>query len=356
MYIQEVESSSTTLVFGQRFTIRFLISGKWEWDPFNFVNGIIYSPNDIPKEVIMSNIKTVVVKFNGQSYNATLDPESQKYEVSITAPNESSWSQPDHVFKAVIEATDKANNVATMDSDNPTYGDQLKIRVLEKTKPTATIVSPTQGSVLGASEQDIVLEMSDNGGSGLNETTVVFTVNGESHAGDLSFTDHEGKRRATYHATGLKDGQNTITFQVTDNDGNISELATTTFVVSTTAPSLTVDTPTEGLITNSNRLTVIGSTTPGSDAVTIADVKVNNASVSLTGDRTKTFSHEITLTEGENTITVVSTDSIGKATSVTRHVTLDTKAPIITDVVAEATTVDSGGTIKITFKVTDPEA
>lgn len=37
----------------------------------------------------------------------------------------------------------------------------------------------------------------------------------------------------------------------------------------------------------------------------------------------------------------------------TRHVTLDTKIPIITDVVAEATTVDSGGTIKITFKVTD---
>lgn len=215
------------------------------------------------------------------------------------------------------------------------------------------IVSPTQGSVLGASEQDIVLEMSDAGGSGLNETTVVFTVNGESHAGDLSFTDHESKRRATYHATGLNDGQNTITFQVTDNDGNVSELATTTFVVSTTAPSLTVDTPTEGLITNSNRLTVTGSTTPGSDAVTIADVKVNNASVKLSGDSTKTFSHEVTLTEGKNTITIVSTDSIGKATTVTRHVTLDTKAPIITDVVAEATTVDSGGTIKITFKVAD---
>ena len=127
----------------------------------------------------------------------------------------------------------------------------------------------------------------------------------------------------------------------------------TAFVVSTTAPSLTVNTPTEGLITNSNRLTVTGSTTPGSDAVTIADVKVNNASVKLSGDSTKTFSHEVTLTEGKNTITVVSTDSIGKATTVIRYVTLDTKAPIITDVVAKATTVDSGGTIKITFKVTD---
>lgn len=301
----------------------------------------------------MSAIKETYIMFNGQKVVAHYDEKTKTWTATTNAPANSSWSQPDHVYKVEIHAVDVANNEATMTSANPTYGDQLKIRVLEKSKPTATIVSPTQGSVLGASEQDIVLEMSDAGGSGLNETTVVFTVNGESHAGDLSFTDHESKRRATYHATGLNDGQNTITFRVTDNDGNVSELATTTFVVSTTAPSLTVNTPTEGLITNSNRLTVTGSTTPGSDAVTIADVKVNNASVKLSGDSTKTFSHEVTLTEGKNTITVVSTDSIGKATTVTRHVTLDTKAPIITDVVAEATTVDSGGMIKITFKVTD---
>lgn len=301
----------------------------------------------------MSAIKEAYIMFNGQKVVAHYDEKTKTWTATTNAPANSSWSQPDHVYKVEIHAVDAANNKATMTSADPTYGDQLKIRVLEKSKPTATIVSPTQGSVLGASEQDIVLEMSDAGGSGLNETTVVFTVNGESHARDLSFTDHEGKRRATYHATGLNDGQNTITFRVTDNDGNVSELATTTFVVSTTAPSLTVNTPTEGLITNSNRLTVTGSTTPGSNAVTIADVKVNNASVKLSGDRTKTFSHEVTLTEGKNTITVVSTDSIGKATTVTRHVTLDTKAPIITDVVAEATTVNSGGTIKITFKVTD---
>lgn len=302
----------------------------------------------------MSAIKETYIMFNNQKVVAQYDEKTKTWTATTNAPANSSWSQPDHVYKVEIHAVDAANNEATMTSADPTYGGQLKIRVLEKSKPTATIVSPTQGSVLGASEQDIVLEMSDAGGSGLNETTVVFTVNGESHAGDLSFTNHEGKRRATYHATGLTDGENTITFQVTDNDGNVSNLATTTFIVSTAAPSLTVDTPTEGLITNSNKLTVTGSTTPGSSAVTIASVKVNNQSVSLTGSGTKkTFSHEITLVEGQNTITVVSTDSIGKVTTVTRHVTLDTKAPIITDVHAEAVTVDAGGRVKITFKVTD---
>lgn len=302
----------------------------------------------------MSAIKKAYIMFNGQEVVAQYDEKTETWTATTNAPANSSWSQPDHVYKVEIHAVDAANNKATMTSADPTYGDQLKIRVLEKSKPTATIVSPTQGSVLGASEQDIVLEMSDAGGSGLNETTVVFTVNGESHAGDLSFTDHESKRRATYHATGLTDGENTITFQVTDNDGNVSNLATTTFIVSTAAPSLTVNTPTEGLITNSNKLTVTGSTTPGSSAVTIASVKVNNQSVSLTGSSTKkTFSHEIALVEGQNTITVVSTDSIGKVTTVTRHVTLDTKAPIITDAHAEAVTVDAGGRVKITFKVID---
>lgn len=176
----------------------------------------------------MSAIKEAYIMFNGRKVIAQYDEGTKTWTATTNAPANSSWSQPDHVYKVEIHAVDAANNEATMTSADSTYGDQLKIRVLEKSKPTATIVSPTQGSVLGASEQDIVLEMSDAGGSGLNETTVVFTVNGESHAGDLSFTDHESKRRATYHATGLNDGQNTITFQVTDNDGNVSELATRT--------------------------------------------------------------------------------------------------------------------------------
>ena len=305
----------------------------------------------------MSAIKEAYIMFNGQKVVATYDDESKTWTATTNAPANSSWSQPDHIYPVEIHAVDEANNQVTMTKDDPTYGDQLKIRVLEKTKPTATIVSPTQSSVLGSKEVDIVLEMSDAGGSGLNETTVVFTVNSQDHKADLEFADHEGKRRATYHATGLTDGENTITFQVTDNDGNVSQLATTTFIVSTAAPSLNVTTPTEGLITNSNKLTVSGSTTPGSGAVTIATVKVNNQTVELSGEgSTKNFSHEITLVEGQNTITIVSTDSIGKTTTVTRHVTLDTKAPVITDVHAEAVTVDAGGRVKITFKVTDPEA
>ena len=143
-----------------------------------------------------------------------------------------------------------------------------------------------------------------------------------------------------------------VSLQVTDNDGNVSDVATVSFVISTSAPTLNVTSPTEGLLTNSNKVTVSGTAAAGSDAVTLSSVKINGEAVSVGSGGA--FSKEITLQEGENTITVVAEDSIGKTTTVTRHVTVDTKAPVISDVEAEATTVNANSTIHLTFKVTDP--
>ena len=145
---------------------------------------------------------------------------------------------------------------------------------------------------------------------------------------------------------------NSVSLQVTDNDGNISDVATVAFVISTSAPTLNVTSPTEGLLTNSNRVTVAGTAAAGSDAVTLTSVKINGEVVSFGSGGA--FSKEITLREGENEITVVAEDSIGKTTSVTRHVTVDTKAPIISDVEAEATTVNANGMIRLSFKIVDP--
>lgn len=302
----------------------------------------------------MSNIKEVYAMINGQKVVATYNEGTQTYTVQTSAPSKSSWSQPGHVYKVSLHASDAAGNDVVMTSDDKTYGDELKIRVLEKTKPTATITSPTQNSVLGSATQNITMEMQDAGGSGLNMETVVFKVNGSIIPNSsLSWSDSGSKKTCTYRATGLSDGSNTVSLQVTDNDGNVSETDTVTFIISTAAPNLTVTTPTEGLITNDSTIDVTGNATPGSDAVTITKLTVNGEAAEITPEGGN-FSKNISLTEGSNTITVVATDSIGKTTTVTRHVTLDTKAPVITDVVAVATTVNVGGTIKITFKVTDP--
>lgn len=303
----------------------------------------------------MSAVSNVWIIFNGQKIQAKYDQASGKYIATAVAPSRSSWNEPGHVFPVSIHAVDAAGNESQMDSSDSTYGNELKIRVLEKTKPIVEITSPTSGSVLGSATQDISVRMKDQGGSGLNEASVRFSINGHEYQDNLKFTDSEdGYRVATFTARNLSDGINTINFSVTDNDGNKSDDATSQFSISTAAPTLEVKTPANGIITNNPIVSVTGSTSPGTNVVTIASVKVNDTSVQLVGDSaTKTFSQNITLQGGQNTITIVSTDSLGKTTTVTRVVTLDTKAPIISDVKADATTVDSGGTIRITFKVTD---
>lgn len=299
----------------------------------------------------MSEITRAYAVYKSRQYNASYS--EGEWSVDIPSGSESSYSQANHTYPIELHAFDAAGNETIMYATDDTYGDQLNIRVLEKTKPVATIKSPTQGSVLGSATQDIVMELSDAGGSGLNMASVIFKVNNVQVSTELTWSDGAGgKKTCTYHATNLSDGSNSVSLQVTDNDGNVSDVATVSFVISTSAPTLNITSPTDNLLTNSNKVTVAGTAAAGSDAVTLSEVTINGnkATVGAGG----AFSEEITLSEGENTITIIAKDSLGKTTTVTRHVTVDTKAPVISDVEAEATTVDANSTIHLTFKVTDP--
>lgn len=141
----------------------------------------------------MRTIKQAFVMLNGTKILATYSEDTKLWTAEGNAPEQSSWSQPNHVFTAVIHALDAAGNEAILDSLDETYGDELKFRVLEKTKPTATIVSPTQDSVLGASTQNIVMELQDAGGSGLNMSSVVFKLNNQQITEGLSWADGDRK-------------------------------------------------------------------------------------------------------------------------------------------------------------------
>lgn len=292
------------------------------------------------------------VMIKGQKLIATYDEESGLWTAEGTAPAESSWSQPDHVFKAEIHAEDLAGNSTVMTSDDKVYGNELKFRILEKTKPTAAIISPTEGSVLGTASQKIQFNVKDEGGSGLNMSSITLKINGVAVTSGISYTDgNNGEKIGTYNASGLSDGANRIQLSVQDNDGNASSEAIINFVISTAAPTLNVTSPANNLITNSNKVTVAGNAAAGSDVVTLEEVTINGTRADITGGL---FSIEKTLEkEGENILTIIARDNLGKTTTVTRVVILDTKAPIISDVKAELTTVNAGGRIRITFKVVD---
>ena len=74
---------------------------------------------------------------------------------------------------------------------------------------------------------------------------------------------------------------------------------------------------------------------------------------SATVGRDGSFTKDLTLANGTNTITVVATDSAGKSTTVTRTVTLDTAAPVIKSVTLTPNPVDCGKTFVISVEVTD---
>ena len=103
----------------------------------------------------MSEITRAYAVYKSQQYNASYS--GGEWSVDIPSGSESSYSQSNHTYPIELHAFDAAGNETIMYATDDTYGDQLNIRVLEKTKPTATIVSPTQGSVLGSATQDIVM-------------------------------------------------------------------------------------------------------------------------------------------------------------------------------------------------------
>lgn len=315
----------------------------------------------------MSQIKKAIVRFNGQELVATYSEQSQLWTATATAPATSSYGQPDHVYKAEIVAEDQAGNSASVNSSDATYGAQLKIRVLEKTKPEGQIRTPSNGSVLGVSTQSVLIAVTDNGGSGLNNASFKLKVNETLvplKSGDANgYTieggsgDDSGKTLIKYTATGLADGANKVTFEFADNDGNHGDTLTSNFTISTAAPALNITSPADNLLTNSKSLTVAGAATTSVSGVTIAKVVIKidgGADDTVTLGPNGSFTKQITIDhDGPHTITIVATDSLGKTTQVVRNVTIDTTKPVITDIKASATTVDAGGQIVFTFKVTD---
>lgn len=296
------------------------------------------------------NVKKAFIMFRGQKVDATYSEETGLWTAEFTAPSESSWNQPGHVYLAEIHAEDLAGNVTVMDSTDETYGDQLKFRVLEKTAPTVVITSPSQDAVIGVNDVSVSARVVDAGGSEINKSSITLKVNSEVVTPSLDDTTETGVVLVTYSASNLSDGVNSIELSATDNDGN-STTATASFVVSTSAPLLSVETPTEGLITNAHIVPVTGTVSTSSEYVTIAEVTVNGNQATI--DSSGNFTYDLELTDGANIITVIAKDSLGKTTSITRNVTLDREAPVITDVQAVSTTVDASGMIRITFRVTD---
>lgn len=300
----------------------------------------------------IAQVKAVI---NGQTYFLNFNDSSGKYEATITAPALSSYNNPGHYYPVSITATDDGGNSTTIDDENPTFGEILRLVVKEKTPPTVTITSPTAGAVLINNKPSFTAQLRDND-SGINISTLIFKIDNEViENSNIEESSVSGGYDISYTPSiALGDGEHTVSIQVSDNDGNQSQVVSVSYTIDTVPPSLEITSPAEGLMTNNESLTVSGITndlTSSPVTVTIKLNSVDQGEVIVGGDGS--FSKAITLTEGSNVILITATDGAGKSSSVTRNVILDTGAPVFQSVTIEPNPVDAGATYIITVEVTD---
>lgn len=301
-------------------------------------------------------VKTVQATINGQVHTLTYNSTTKKYEATITAPSLSSYNQTGHYYGVTVKATDEAGNITTKDSTDAAIGTSLRLQVKEKVAPTIFVTYPTAGAYITNNKPVIKWSLQDND-SGIDTDTIGITIDSGSKitSGITTKPSSAGIIECEYMPpTALSDGAHTVKFDVSDNDGNVMPTKSVSFKVDTVAPTLSVASPANNLVTRNAQITVSGTTNDVTSSPVSVKLRLNaqtEQTVTVAADGT--WSQSVTLATGQNTITVTATDSAGKSTTVTRTVTLDTAAPTIKAVTLNPNPVDAGATYVISVEVTD---
>jgi len=297
-------------------------------------------------------VQQVRAKINGTWHVLTYNGTTGKYEKTITAPSITSYNQPGGYYPVEVEAID--------DHGNKTTDTSARLTVKEVTKPVITITSPSAGSYLASNKPPITFTLRDEAnGSGIKLDTLALKIDGGttigSGAAGMVCTPVTNGYDCTYTPqSALSDGPHSVTVNVSDNDGNTATQKSVSFTVDTIPPELNVTAPVDGLKTNIAAANVIGHTNDsGSSPVTVT-VKLNGVDQgAVSVDSSGNFSKAITLANGNNTIVVRSTDAAGKYTEITRTVSLNTVAPVISNIAITPNPADVGASITISCTVTD---
>ena len=260
---------------------------------------------------------TVRVQLNGTWTTLTYNSSSGAYEATLTAPGKTSFNETGGVYVVTAEATNTAGTSVTKTAN---------LTVKETVKPVITISSPSNGAYIASNQPNIVFTVTDEtNGSGVKIDSLSVKIDGSAITSGITKTAITNGYSVTVTPSTLSDGSHTVTINCADNDGNSATEKSTTFTVDTVPPVLNVTSPDDGLITNKSTVVVAGTTNDSTSSPVTLTVNGNTVSVGSDGS----FSTTVTLSEGENTITIEAVDKAGKVSTVTRAVTLDSSTPVI---------------------------
>lgn len=295
-------------------------------------------------------VQSVKAKINGQTVNLTYNDGTGFWESTTTAPASSSYNQPGHYYGVEIIATDDSGNETTINASTGDFQEECQLIVKEKVVPVITISSPTAGAHITNNKPTIQFSIADDD-SGVDPDTITIKIdNGSAVSTGIIKTPSEKNYICSYTPEmALGDGSHTIYINAKDYDGNAAVQKSVQFTVDTVAPTLNISSPAEGLKTNEDTVTVSGMTNDATSSPVTLTINGDPVIVQSNGS----FSKVVNLTEGDNTITIIATDSVGKSTTIVRHVTKDTGAPVFVSVEIVDNPVGAGDTYVIRVKVTD---
>lgn len=309
-------------------------------------------------------VQTVKAVINGQEYTLTKG-SGNTWSVTITAPTATSGMNNNGsgpgvgsaasgkgYYPVTFTATDEAGNTTTIDDTHSTFGNDCKLKVKETVAPVASFTYPTASATITSNKPKIDFKLTDSG-SGINPSSVKIKIDSGAETAVTvsgSGTTYTGSYTPS---SALADGNHTVTVYGYDYDGNKSNIATVTFKIDTTPPTLVLNTPVDAT-TNKTSATIAGTTNDALSSPVTVTATLNGSDVgAITVNADGSFSKAITLATGTNTIVVTATDSAGKSTSITRTVIVNTSAPVFTSVTITENPSITGASVTITVEVTD---
>ena len=165
---------------------------------------------------------------NGSFVNLAYDEQQDKWSTLLQVPSETSYFQPDHKYGLVFEAWDEENHNVIYDRTDETFGDELAVRVRERTTPLIELIKPARPFIIDVSELNIEFNVTDLGGSTLDLDSILLKFYDDEFDLDneyMTVTPITNGVNVVFNPPFfIQDGEYEIEITAEDYDDNMSKL------------------------------------------------------------------------------------------------------------------------------------
>ncbi|MFC1957812.1 SwmB domain-containing protein, partial [Chloroflexota bacterium] len=244
------------------------------------------------------------------------------------------------------------NTIVITATDNATPPNKASSGVIFVTRdtvaPVIQLTSPTPGALINETSLTVTGTIDDPA-----VTTITLTVNNSDEIIPVQ------AQAFSWAINNLNTGNNTLSIKAVDKAGNTGTTGAITVKVDTNAPKVTITSPENNYRTNSVSLSITGTVI---DAPPVTEaILTHNGATRTIAVVNNAFSENVTLVQGQNTLSVTASDGSNTGDSGIITITLDTTPPVLKVLLSDPTdvihiTVKSSESLQSPPTVTVPSA